>query len=91
MDRKPRPRRTHRRVGASELAQMAVCERRVLLKHRFGKRNSEQRRIAMQQGQVIHRRCLQEGGRGGIAWRWIRSLIDVVRRLIGQLRAGGGR
>ncbi len=91
MDRKPKPHRKPRRVGASELAQMAVCERRVLLEHRFGKRNSDERRRAMQQGQMVHRRYLQKGGRGAIAWRWIRSLMDSVRRLIGLLRAGGGR
>jgi hypothetical protein len=91
MDRKPKPHRKPRRVGASELAQMAVCERRVLLEHRFGKRNSDERRRAMQRGQRVHRRCLQEGRRGAIAWRWIRLVIDWVRRLLGLLRVGGGR
>lgn len=91
MDRKPKPHRKPRRVGASELAQMAVCERRVLLEHRFGKRNSDVRRRAMQQGQVIHRRYLRGGRRGASVWRWLRSLIDSVRRLIGLISAGGGR
>lgn len=79
-----------RRVSASELAQMAVCERRVLLEHRSGKQISEERLRAMQRGQRVHRWILQGRYPGLGRWRWIRALIDWLRRRLGGSRSGGG-
>jgi len=79
-----------RRVSASELAQMAVCERRVLLEHRFGKHISEERRTALRRGQRVHRRFLKGRCTGLGRWRWIRPLIDWIQRLLGGSRSEGG-
>lgn len=90
MDAECRANRRPRRVSASELAQMAICERRVLLEHRFGKRTSHERRRAMLRGQSIHRRILKGRRPKAGRWRWIWSLIDWIRCLFGGPRSGGG-
>lgn len=90
MGRAPRAPRRPRRVGASELAQMEVCERRVLLEHRFGKQLSEEQRRALQHAQDVHRKVLQEESRPAQGWIWIRRLIDWIKRWIGWTRPGGG-
>lgn len=50
-----------RTVCASELAQMGVCERRVVFEHRLGKRYTSEQRAACQHGQVAHERFFREG------------------------------
>jgi hypothetical protein len=50
-----------RAVGASELAQMGVCERLVVFEHRFGKRNTERQRIAIERGLKAHDRFYRDG------------------------------
>lgn len=59
-----RTRRAPRRrdsVSASELAEMAVCERRVLLSHLHGERRTKAQRDAMRRGLRAHDRFHREG------------------------------
>lgn len=77
-----RTRRASRRgdiVSASELAEMAVCERRVLLSHLHGERRTRGQRIAMQRGLRAHDRFHREGlaANGSLG----RHLWPVVARL----------
>jgi hypothetical protein len=69
---------------------MAVCERRVLLEHRFGKPFSEEQRRALQLGQDVHRKVLQKESRTTQGWTWIRRLIDWIQRWICRARVDGG-
>ncbi len=48
-------------VSASELAEMGVCERRVLLAHRHGSRRTSVQRRAMQRGLRAHERFHRDG------------------------------
>jgi hypothetical protein len=48
-------------VGASELAQMGVCERLVVFEHHFGKRRSRHQRVAIKRGQVAHEQFYRDG------------------------------
>ena len=48
-------------VSASELAEMGVCERRVLLAHRHGLRRTSAQRRAMQRGLRAHARFHRDG------------------------------
>lgn len=41
-------------IGASELAQMGVCERLVVFEHHFGKRRGVRQRAAIARGQIAH-------------------------------------
>lgn len=56
-------RRTRRdgRVSASELAQMAVCERLVVFEHRFGKRPTRAQMTAIGRGLRAHERFARNG------------------------------
>jgi hypothetical protein len=59
-----RPVRAGRSVSASELAQMGVCEQRVLLEHLHGKRRTKQQRADMACGDAEHLRFYREGRKG---------------------------
>lgn len=48
-------------VSASELAEMGVCERRVLLAHRHGPRRTSAQRRAMRRGLRAHERFYRVG------------------------------
>ena len=48
-------------VSASELAEMGVCERRVLLAHRHGTRRTSAQRRAMRRGLRAHERFHRDG------------------------------
>lgn len=48
-------------VSASELAEMGVCERRVLLAHRHGPRRTSAQRGAMRRGLHAHERFHRDG------------------------------
>lgn len=48
-------------VGASELAQMGVCERLVVFEHHFGKRRSRHQRVAIKRGQIAHEQFYRDG------------------------------
>ena len=48
-------------VSASELAEMGVCERRVLLAHRHGPRQTSTQRRAMRRGLRAHERFHRDG------------------------------
>lgn len=48
-------------VSASELAEMGVCERRVLLAHRNGPRRTSAQRSAMRSGSRAHERFHRDG------------------------------
>ncbi|MGJ9418777.1 CFI-box-CTERM domain-containing protein [Massilia sp. CMS3.1] len=48
-------------VGASELAQMGVCERLVVFEHHFGKRRSLRQRGAIKRGQIAHKQFYRDG------------------------------
>lgn len=48
-------------VSASELAEMGVCERRVLLAHRHGPRRTSAQRRAMRRGLRAHERFHRDG------------------------------
>jgi len=50
-------------VSASELARVGLCERMVLLEHRFGQRLSPARLAATDRGRRAHARFLREGAR----------------------------
>jgi hypothetical protein len=54
---------TRRVVGASELAQMGVCERLVVFEHHFGKRRTTRQRAAISRGQIAHGQFFREGER----------------------------
>lgn len=48
-------------VSASELAEMGVCERRVLLAHRHGARRTSAQRRAMRRGLRAHEQFHRDG------------------------------
>lgn len=48
-------------VSASELAEMGVCERRVLLAHRHGPRRTLAQRRALRRGLRAHKRFHRDG------------------------------
>jgi hypothetical protein len=50
-------------VRASELAQMGVCERRVVFEHRYGKRHTAAQRAAIRRGLQEHERFFRDGVR----------------------------
>lgn len=50
-----------RTVSASELAQLGVCERRVVFEHRLGKRRTSEQREACRRGELAHERFFREG------------------------------
>ena len=54
-------RRLSASVSASDLAQMGVCERRVVFEHRYGKRCLPQQRAAIERGRREHERFYREG------------------------------
>lgn len=71
-------RRRKRRLAASTLAQMGVCERRVLLEQRYGRRNAPQLEVARQHGLQRHAAFLQEGRaqpEGAKPWCMVASLV----------------
>lgn len=47
-------------VSASELAQMGVCERRVVFEHRYGKRRTIEQQQAIKRGRRAHGRFYPE-------------------------------
>jgi len=47
-------------VGASELAQMGVCERLMLFEHRYGKRRTPRQQEAITRGQEAHGQFYRE-------------------------------
>ncbi len=53
-------------VSASELAQMGVCERLVVLEHRCGRRRTIAQRQAIRRGLSAHRRFYREGRRDSV-------------------------
>lgn len=61
MDQSGRRARRPDVVSASELAEMGVCERRVLLAHRHGPRRTSTQRRAMQRGLRAHERFHHDG------------------------------
>jgi hypothetical protein len=61
MDQSGRRARRPDVVGASELAEMGVCERRVLLAHRYGPRRTSTQQRAMQRGLRAHERFHRDG------------------------------
>nr|WP_297383528.1 hypothetical protein [uncultured Roseateles sp.] len=72
-------------ISASELAEMAVCERRVLLGHLHGERRTRAQRDAMQRGLRAHdrfHRDAQAVSRG--ASRRLASIVvgSLVRGLV---------
>ncbi len=92
MERQDKRRKEPCRLGASELAQMAVCERRVLLEHRHGKRLTAEQRRAMREGQGVHRRFgvgrpLYAAARESI---WVRAVRWLQRLLARLVRGAGG-
>ena len=101
MDTEVRIPRRMRRVSASELAQMEVCERRVLLQHRHGVQPTRAQTQARRRGLRLHRRFhlerepreQREGRPRG--WLCLRSvlarLIDAIRALLPNRRGRGGR
>lgn len=77
-------------ISATALAQMAVCERRVLLEHVHGRRHTQAQRSAMGRGVHAHERFHREGlmaGRAGCAhlgapfW-WLRQLLNFCMRTV---------
>jgi hypothetical protein len=51
------------RHTASQLAEMGYCERKVLLKHRYGTRVAPSRSLMQQRGTTEHERFLEEAAR----------------------------
>ena len=78
-------------VSASELAEMGVCERRVLLTQRHGRWCTEVQRRAMRRGLRAHERFHRDGlaarEASGRRRRWIsqtswgRWVLDICSRL----------
>ena len=78
-------------VSASELAEMGVCERRVLLAQRHGRRRTTAQRTAMRRGLRAHERFCRDGlasrEAAGRCRRWIslpswsRRVLDLCSRL----------
>lgn len=56
-----RTRRDPDLLSATELAEMGVCEQRVLLRHRYGPRLTEPQHARIEQGLRAHRRYRDEG------------------------------
>lgn len=93
-------------VSASELAQMGVCERRIVFEHRLGKRNPVSQRAARQRGVIEHARFYEEavdashspwrcevaprGGGGGLKDTARRLLRDRGCRLTMRVRGWRG-
>lgn len=61
MQMRRRTRRDPDALSATELAEMGICEQRVLLRHRFGPRLTEHQHVHMEQGLRAHRRYRDEG------------------------------
>jgi hypothetical protein len=53
--------RSERLVSATELAEMGLCEMRVVLNHRHGKRTTPVQRDDMKRGIAAHTRYLEQG------------------------------
>jgi len=71
-------------VGASELAQMGVCERLVVFEHRYGtRRTAEQQRAAMR-GLRAHKRFYRE--RQGDSARQERCFVGHFRYWVRKLQ-----
>lgn len=79
-------------VSASELAQMGVCERLVVLEHRYGKRRTVEQQRAAMRGLRAHERFYRERRRDSVCrgrclvghFRlWVRKLQRDWYRLMG--------
>lgn len=89
-------------VSATELAQMGICERRIVFERRHGKRINVLHRTALSRGSIEHRQFYVDGIRlsekparcyaSELNWLRIgvRAILRVVARLI-DLATGGGR
>ncbi len=72
-------------IRASELAQMGVCEQRVVFEHRHGPKRTDQERRAMLQGQRMHDlyhrealRILRRPPSFSFIWRMVRALVNWI-------------
>ena len=79
---KPENRTTGIQVSASALAQMGVCERRIVFEQRVGKRPTREQQQAMQRGLRAHRRFFREGSVGTAVAVPARSVLRMICRLI---------
>ena len=72
-------------VSASELAEMGVCERRVLLAHRHGPRRTSAQRMAMRRGLRAHERFHRDGlaAREGASRRRLTAFASFGRWFVG--------
>jgi predicted RecB family nuclease len=89
-------------VSASDLAEMGVCERRVLLEHRHGLRRTSAQETAMRRGLRAHERFHRDGVAAGRVASYRRrptAFASFGRRFVGLckrialavLRSLGGR
>jgi hypothetical protein len=74
-------------VSASELAQMGVCERMVVMEHRYGKCATEGQQRAMRRGRLAHRRFYLEphttlSGLWLCILAWLFPEQGLVRRIL---------
>lgn len=76
-------------LWASELSEMAICERRVFFRHRLGTRHSARQRQAMREGIQFHRALHQQAmGReatvdSGMARHGFRLLFAFLAAMAG--------
>ena len=85
MDQSGRRARRPDVVSASELAEMGVCERRVLLAHRHGPRRTSAQRRAMRRGLRAHERFHRDGlaAREGVSRRRPTAFAALGRWFVG--------
>ena len=72
-------------VSASQLAQMGVCEKLVVFKHRYGKHPSRSQRVALERGVRAHQQFLRQAGRGTRAL-WVVAPERIFRVLVASVR-----
>jgi hypothetical protein len=72
-------------IRASELAQMGVCEQRIVFEHRHGPKRTDQERGAMLQGQRMHDlyhrealRILRKPPSFSFIRRMVRALVNWI-------------
>lgn len=77
-------------ISATDLAQMAVCERRVLLEHVHGRRHTRAQRSAMTRGLRAHEGFHREGemaeragrDRLDVPFRWLQQFLNYCMRIV---------
>jgi hypothetical protein len=72
-------------VSATQLAQMAVCEKLVVFEHRHGKRPTGLQRTVLQRGVRAHRQFLRQASTSP------RGVVDLVLGQLARVAIVAGR